>query len=907
METTQTKSHASIRMGLIPDLNEIGKTNRKKIRDLYGVKNTKALIKLAQDEGVNLGKRKETQERRAYKYFGRFYNDLEEEFIRQDRAVRKATKERNKKISKALRIQQIAQPIDSAFRGKFEVYRLPLNLDIPKSKQQDKEYIQKLLVRKTKKQLKIFETRLRDRPVKINYGLEYSGFSEDKDKGMAHMSEMEGILEKYGSAELAKPHLDKKQKKYEEENTKTKNISSAPTIMLNSEQMWSIYLNHLSDLFNDMFKETYESILIKKLNHVDIFVTDYKPKIGTSFVELPAFIKNKKAIVNIKNDDRLCFIYSILAHKLQIKAHPERMSHYKDKLGQLKFNPEDYVDGVEVSSHKILHFEKANEMCVNIYGLIDNEVRPLRLSNMEYEDIVNLFYYEGHYTYIKSFPRFSGADGKNKHTCPRCLKTFSMKDAYESHVKECKNLGCNQRTFAPKKTETTFTGSQKQNKKPVVIYGDFEAINHKKNTHAKNGSMVKDTEHISASYRIFIQSEIPLSIPVDYEYVGVDANIHFVNTILSIEKELVQNIYDAKYKNKYVMKMTEEQKLHHKKCDVCRFCNKKVVDKVKDHDHYTGEYRGVACKDCNLQASCPKIETIPIYFHNLNYDLRQIINAFQSVKGAENITCIASNSENFKCLSLGRFKFVDTLAFLSTSLEKLIKNVPDEKKNAMRKITSDKNKFKMICKKGEFPYEWFDSFEKLNQPIPSREHFYNNLAQQELSSIAYDEMMKTCEVFGIKTFKEFHDLYLKRDVYGLCDVFEYFREISMEAYGLDPAHYIGLPSFAWDCMLKKTGVVLETIQDTDMYMFFEKGIRGGISKAVTRHVKANNKYVKGYDKSKPNEYLSYLDANNLYGWAMSKYLPCAGFEWVDANDLNNIAFLGHTPKNIYTYTFYQQD
>ena len=206
--------------------------------------------------------------------------------------------------------------------------------------------------------------------------------------------------------------------------------------------------------------------------------------------------------------------------------------------------------------------------------------------------------------------------------------------------------------------------------------------------------------------------------------------------------------------------------------------------------------------------------------------MRQIINAFQSVKGADNITCIASNSENFKCLSLGRFKFVDTLAFLSTSLEKLIKNVPDEKKVAMRNITTDEEKFAMICKKGEFPYEWFDSFDKLNENIPSREHFYNSMGQSELGVEQYDVMMETCKAFNIKNFKDFHDLYLKRDVYGLCDVFEYFREISMEAYGLDPSHYIGLPSFAWDCMLKKTGVSLETLQDTDMYMFFEKGIRG---------------------------------------------------------------------------------
>jgi len=86
-------------------------------------------------------------------------------------------------------------------------------------------------------------------------------------------------------------------------------------------------------------------------------------------------------------------------------------------------------------------------------------------------------------------------------------------------------------------------------------------------------------------------------------------------------------------------------------------------------------------------------------------------------------------------------------------------------------------------------------------------------------------------------------------VFGLVGVFETFRSISMEAYGLDPAWYLGLPGFSWDAMLKKTGNKFELLTDVDMYMFFEKGIRGGMSKAVTRHFKANNKYLPNHDVS----------------------------------------------------------
>ena len=70
------------------------------------------------------------------------------------------------------------------------------------------------------------------------------------------------------------------------------------------------------------------------------------------------------------------------------------------------------------------------------------------------------------------------------------------------------------------------------------------------------------------------------------------------------------------------------------------------------------------------------------------------------------------------------------------------------------------------------------------------------------------------------------------------------------------------------------------ITNTDMLLMVEKGIGGRICQAIYRHAKANNKYMKNYDKD-ISSYLTYLDANNLYGWAMSQKLPVNGFKWVN--------------------------
>ena len=89
-------------------------------------------------------------------------------------------------------------------------------------------------------------------------------------------------------------------------------------------------------------------------------------------------------------------------------------------------------------------------------------------------------------------------------------------------------------------------------------------------------------------------------------------------------------------------------------------------------------------------------------------------------------------------------------------------------------------------------------------------------------------------------------------------------------------------------MLKMTDIKLELITDIDMFQLIEKGMCGGVSYMANRYGKANNKYMKEYDKKAPSKYVMYLDANNLYGWAMSQYLHTGGFRWLTEKEINKI-------------------
>ena len=101
-------------------------------------------------------------------------------------------------------------------------------------------------------------------------------------------------------------------------------------------------------------------------------------------------------------------------------------------------------------------------------------------------------------------------------------------------------------------------------------------------------------------------------------------------------------------------------------------------------------------------------------------------------------------------------------------------------------------------------------------------------------------------------------------------------------YGLDPVYYYTLPNFAFDAMLKLTGIEIDLVYDQEMYEMIEAGLRGGMTQTTCKKVEANNKYMGSeYDSSKESSYINYFDANNLYGLSMIQKLPYRSLKWDD--------------------------
>ena len=315
------------------------------------------------------------------------------------------------------------------------------------------------------------------------------------------------------------------------------------------------------------------------------------------------------------------------------------------------------------------------------------------------------------------------------------------------------------------------------------------------------------------------------------------------------------------YEKKKMIPLTTKEEIYHNRQNVCYICKKefdnngKKQQKVSDHCHYTGKYRGAAHNICNLRYKVPK--EIPVVFHNgSTYDYHFIINELVK-KFMGNFECLGENTEKYIAFSVPikerienkdleiayKIKFIDSYRFMSSSLSKCVDNLSEgihnnkcldcnscldyvritknEKlllkcfncniyykkkfnKELIKKFkstysfcNSDLNKFILLIRKGVYPYEYMESWEKFNETsLPSKEDFYSNLNMEDIDDIDYRHGNNVFKGFKLENLGDYHDLYMQSDTLLLADVFENFRDMCIKVYELDPAHFVSLPGLA---------------------------------------------------------------------------------------------------------------
>ncbi|KAF0683340.1 DNA pol B 2 domain-containing protein, partial [Aphis craccivora] len=362
------------------------------------------------------------------------------------------------------------------------------------------------------------------------------------------------------------------------------------------------------------------------------------------------------------------------------------------------------------------------------------------------------------------------------------------------------------------------------------------------------GVFVKATEN--APIDLLEKYEIPTS-PIIYR--GSESHQDVAKRFVNEVTEIARRVQDLLKTNKPIIMTEEEQIAHVSKstCNLCA-CNFSIKNqKVADHCHLSGKFRQTLCNTCNLKLQKPNF--VPCFLHNLsNYDAHFIVTELGN--DTKSISVIPNSEEKYISFSKHvtnnfSIRFIDSCRFMASKLSTLAENLLTpgfEKFRETAKSFVPKD-MDLVTRKGVYPYEFTDSWDKLEETIlPRKEDFYSTLTEEHIDDEEYEHAVTVWNHFKCKTLGEYSDLYLKIDVLLLADVFENFRDMCISTYNLDPVYYFTAPGFSFDCMLKYTKVKLELLSDFDTHLFFENSIRGGLTQASMRYAKANNEKIQDY-------------------------------------------------------------
>ena len=190
-----------------------------------------------------------------------------------------------------------------------------------------------------------------------------------------------------------------------------------------------------------------------------------------------------------------------------------------------------------------------------------------------------------------------------------------------------------------------------------------------------------------------------------------------------------------KHFNKNLVMSAEENELFGRS-NIYWICDKFIDyhEKVRDHCHITGKYKGCAHWSCNINLKISK--KVPAIFHNLKgYGSHLIFKELSRVNCK--ISVIPNGLEKYMSFSLNNnIVFIDSMLFMSSSLDELVKNLSNEE------ISGEK--IELLKKKGVYSYEHFNGFQKFKEgKLPDKDKFFISLKDFGISEKGYQ---RTCDV-----------------------------------------------------------------------------------------------------------------------------------------------------------------
>ena len=386
-------------------------------------------------------------------------------------------------------------------------------------------------------------------------------------------------------------------------------------------------------------------------------------------------------------------------------------------------------------------FEKSNDISINVFGYESKEgVYPLHITKSKRDVHINLLLISDndkrHYCLITNFSRLMGDRTKNTKECfycMTCLHGFTRKDLLDNHEELCGKQRVQKLKFPDEENKFIhFKNYKNQLRVPFVIYADFESYTEKIDTcypNVKTSSTTYYQKHTPSGFSyMVISSEDHLSKP-PVVYRGENVVDTFFKFLIEEEKYISNILSDPK-----PMVMTDRDETDFREAQDCHICHKVLgADRVRDHNHLTGKFRGAAHNECNLKFCFSKASQkeksfhIPVILHNLRgYDSHLLMSGLGKLKDRQ-INCIPNNIEKYISFSVGNLRFIDSFQFMSTSLEKLVSNLAQEGRPNFKQLCKHiegVEKQDLMLRKGVYCYDYVDKPERLlEKNYPIRKHF----------------------------------------------------------------------------------------------------------------------------------------------------------------------------------------
>ena len=406
----------------------------------------------------------------------------------------------------------------------------------------------------------------------------------------------------------------------------------------------------------EVFQKNGGGWYFKEVINLEIHTAEFNPINGSSYIPLPDRIMQNKAIVNIQNKDEKCFLWCILRY-----LHPKEDNDTRLKdLKKYEFSLNSEGINFPMKLKHISKFEKLNPSLpgINVFSVNDNKkFYPLRMAEKDCLNTIDLFFYEqdgaSHHSLIKSFTRLvksqiTSSKSGSFYICKKCFTHFTKYELLQKHITYCSSNETVSVKMPPQNTMLGFKNYHKQLPIPFVVYADFECFTKPINTCSPNPEKsynYKYQKHEPSGFCFYIKGIVPDITFEPMLYTKTKSTDDISKIFVSKLAKVANKIYNDFYRRPIPLKLTHAEQISFDKAETCYICKKELLtDKVRDHCHFTGQYRGAAHNSCNLQCRKPMI--LPVIVHNLQgYDAHLFIKQLACLPGELN--CIPSAEEKY--------------------------------------------------------------------------------------------------------------------------------------------------------------------------------------------------------------------------------------------------------------------